>query len=539
ATGSAPLAYQWRRDGVDIPGATGPSFEKSGATPADSGNYSVRVANAAGSAESAPAALLVLAPPVITRQPAPLTLLAGLAATFTVEAAGSGTLTYQWFREEVALEGASGPVLNLSSLLVSDTATYRVRVGNLAGEALSTAVLLTVVTPPTILGPPVSQVAAAGAPVTLSVVAAGTGPLAYQWARNGVPLPSATSPALAIAAVSAADAGSYTVTVSNPHGTATPPAATLDVDLPVEFEGVAVDGYIAGATVFFDALRNGTPDPGEPFARTDAQGRFRLDIPLGRFDLNRNGRLDPEEGRLVRLGGIDVATGLAARFPATGPVGAGVLGPLSSLVDTLQASQPRLSVAEAESLVARSLGLPEDTAVTRVDPIQAAAQGQSAAIALLNAAAQVQDTLVQVASVLDAAAGGSSTAPGTVLDTLARSVLEARPLDLTEPGQIQEILQQAARKEGLEIPAGVADATAQVVAEGNQAKETATQSGDPRQVAEQISRIQSVAQGSTTRDLAEAATGRQDETEVLARNTGGPLQQLVAQAPAGDLLGTG
>jgi hypothetical protein len=49
AEGTAPLVYQWRRDGVDIPGATGPVYTMALATLADDGaQFSVSVSNQVG-----------------------------------------------------------------------------------------------------------------------------------------------------------------------------------------------------------------------------------------------------------------------------------------------------------------------------------------------------------------------------------------------------------------------------------------------------------------------------------------------------------
>ena len=54
-----PVTYQWRRNGVPIIGANGPTLTLSGVTVADSGNYDVVVSNSGGSAVGAPAQLLV------------------------------------------------------------------------------------------------------------------------------------------------------------------------------------------------------------------------------------------------------------------------------------------------------------------------------------------------------------------------------------------------------------------------------------------------------------------------------------------------
>lgn len=59
ATGSAPLSYQWRRNGTNISGATGSSYGISSVSTTSAGSYSVVVSNAAGSVTSNNATLTV------------------------------------------------------------------------------------------------------------------------------------------------------------------------------------------------------------------------------------------------------------------------------------------------------------------------------------------------------------------------------------------------------------------------------------------------------------------------------------------------
>lgn len=61
ATGSAPLSYQWRKNGIDISGATLSSLSISGADFQSDAKYDVVVTNTAGSAVSQPAFLMVQA----------------------------------------------------------------------------------------------------------------------------------------------------------------------------------------------------------------------------------------------------------------------------------------------------------------------------------------------------------------------------------------------------------------------------------------------------------------------------------------------
>lgn len=63
AAGSPPLAYQWSRDGLELPGADGPFYEIASAAESDAGSYVVRVVNAGGSVDSEPAPVAVGAAP--------------------------------------------------------------------------------------------------------------------------------------------------------------------------------------------------------------------------------------------------------------------------------------------------------------------------------------------------------------------------------------------------------------------------------------------------------------------------------------------
>jgi hypothetical protein len=63
-TGDPVPACQWQRNGLDIPGATNPSFTIASVRPTDAGAYTVKVSNTAGLVFSAPAILTVLPRPV-------------------------------------------------------------------------------------------------------------------------------------------------------------------------------------------------------------------------------------------------------------------------------------------------------------------------------------------------------------------------------------------------------------------------------------------------------------------------------------------
>lgn len=84
---------------------------------------------------------------------------------------------------------------------------------------------------PRITAQPRSASVLAGHPFSLGVTATGPG-LAYQWSKDGVALPGATSATYSKSNSETADAGSYTVTVSNRAGRVISNAATLKVTVP-------------------------------------------------------------------------------------------------------------------------------------------------------------------------------------------------------------------------------------------------------------------------------------------------------------------
>jgi hypothetical protein len=145
AGGSAPLTYQWQKDGVPISGATRSSYLRANLQAADAGAYAVVVANAQGSVTSGSAAITVVlpVPPVITTPPVAQTVSEGGEARLVVTATGPA-LTYAWRKEGVALPGATAAQLELRNVQLSQAGAYSVTITNSAGSVESPAVRLTV-----------------------------------------------------------------------------------------------------------------------------------------------------------------------------------------------------------------------------------------------------------------------------------------------------------------------------------------------------------------------------------------------------------
>jgi PKD repeat protein len=133
------LGYQWRRNEVDIPGATGSTFSISSAVPADEGNYTVAVTNAGGRTISYPAVLAVApAAPVITSDPSPQLKSVGDNASFAVTADGIAPFTYLWRKDTIPVTSwGTNSSFTITNVQVADAGFYSVVVSNAYGSATS------------------------------------------------------------------------------------------------------------------------------------------------------------------------------------------------------------------------------------------------------------------------------------------------------------------------------------------------------------------------------------------------------------------
>jgi hypothetical protein len=174
--------------------------------------------------------------PTISTQPQSQTVNAGAAATFSVVAAGTGTLAYQWDKNGTAVAGATSASYTTPPTIAGDNgASFTVVVSDSAGQVTSSAATLTVNgagqgTPPTFSSQPQPQTAAEGSAATFSALATGSGLLSYQWQKNGVPIAGATSITYTTPAAIVADSGeTFSVIVTGSGGQATSSTATLTV----------------------------------------------------------------------------------------------------------------------------------------------------------------------------------------------------------------------------------------------------------------------------------------------------------------------
>lgn len=255
ANGDPTLTYVWKKGADVIANANLASLALTNVQAADAGSYTVEVTNSKGTAISVAATLGVSVPvaPSITTQPVSQTVDVGTDVTLTVIATGSAPLSYQWKKGESTILNATSSSLTLTGVQTADSGDYTVQVSNGVGNALSNVATLTVQVPPpqapAITTHPQTQTVSVGTNVTLSVVATGTAPLAYQWQKNSINIPNAISSSLVLNNAQAADAGSYRVIVSNGvNPSATSNAATLTVAASLPLSSFNLTGFATVGT---------------------------------------------------------------------------------------------------------------------------------------------------------------------------------------------------------------------------------------------------------------------------------------------------
>jgi len=255
ASGEGTLTYQWYHgsialtDGVRHSGTTDSQLTITGVESADAGQYTVEVVGGCGALISSAATLVVKQPTEISNQPDDLSLCPGATAEFAVTATGEGTLVYQWFHNSVPLEdgdrvsGARTNLLTIRDVEAADAGDYAVNVAGECGPVNSAVATLVVKAATAILEPPSAARIVDGTDASFTVVAAGEGPLAYQWFHRSTPLTDdgritgATTDHLQISGATAEDAGAYSVTVTAECGkvsanttlSVTPAIGTLEV----------------------------------------------------------------------------------------------------------------------------------------------------------------------------------------------------------------------------------------------------------------------------------------------------------------------
>ena len=145
---SGTPGYQWYFNGVPMVGQTARTLLLPSVTTGHAGDYKVRVTAGRQTSNSAPATLTVVQPltsPQIVSQPQGQSALVGETVSFSLQAQGSGTVSYRWSKDgaylsdDLRITGSAGSPLQIANVQSSDAGSYRLRVSNQAGSVDSGA----------------------------------------------------------------------------------------------------------------------------------------------------------------------------------------------------------------------------------------------------------------------------------------------------------------------------------------------------------------------------------------------------------------
>jgi hypothetical protein len=259
--GLGSISYQWYQiasgstSGVAITGAASSNYTTPPVDPTYNGDqYYATVTDSCGTLTSTNATLTVNAgnvPPTIITQPVGQTATPGGTASFSVVAAGTPTLSYQWYMippgatTATVVAGATSATYTLPSsatTTANDQDAYYVIVTNSYGQAMSQPATLAVGSGILITQQPVTQYVDVGATATYQVTATSALPLTYQWYEAAPGTSTFT-------AITGATSSSYTV----------PSAATSDngaVFYVVVSNGVTSSVTSASAGLFVGPVSN-------------------------------------------------------------------------------------------------------------------------------------------------------------------------------------------------------------------------------------------------------------------------------------------
>ncbi|NER07437.1 MAG: hypothetical protein F6K17_35160, partial [Okeania sp. SIO3C4] len=302
-----------------------------------------------------------------------------------------------------------------------------------------------------------------------------------------------------------------------------------------------IDNYIKGGTGFFDANKNGVLDDGEPSATTGDKGEFELDIDYAIFDTNENGKFDPEEGRIVIIGGTDTATGLPLETPISATPDSTVVTMLTSVAADLV--EQGLTVEQAQNQVKNAFSIPSEIDLATLDPVAATEANEPGAAEVFNSMIQVQNTVTQIAHLLDGASSADiDELSGAAIKAIANQVKEGGNLNLSAPEPIEGLINDAANAAKaidpeikVNLVSDVATEVADVVAESNDRIDKAASSNTGADISKEVAKVQTITMGETSDDLQELSAGTKDIEQVVAENTGAALDDQIESGVGEDI----
>ena len=259
-----------------------------------------------------------------------------------------------------------------------------------------------------------------------------------------------------------------------------------------------VDGYISGGSVGIDTDGDGILSEDEVLTTTDANGNFTLPANSG-------------TGKLLAFGGTDIMTGKAFQGVLSAPAGSTVINPITTVLQAVVDSGK--SISEANTIVQKAFGLPEDSNAQSYDPLavladtNATTEQKTAALGAQSKALQVSNVIVQSSTAIKSGAGDATqdTAAKAVTKAIAAKATESAEadseIDLTDTTTLSSIIETAATEAGETAVAAQSSQLASIASTSNNSAKNAT-------TIEALAKVAVVSQGDAVTDIETAVTAR-------------------------------
>ncbi|MDB4794665.1 PQQ-binding-like beta-propeller repeat protein [bacterium] len=142
----------------------------------------------------------------------------GGSITLSVVAESEFKLSYQWYKGDNVIEGATNPQFKLVNIKETDYSEYWVRISSdgITLEILKAKLMPPL--PPIIITQPKSKKSNIGKPITFSVEVKSIIPMNYQWYKNGMAITDANTAKLSLKNVKKVDYAIYSVEIHNNSG---------------------------------------------------------------------------------------------------------------------------------------------------------------------------------------------------------------------------------------------------------------------------------------------------------------------------------
>lgn len=211
--------YQWRKNNINIGGATQATYTRNTAVLGDAADYDCVITTSCGNQLITNIATIqVSQSPSITSQPTSKAACDGESVTLETVVTGEVS-TLQWRKNGQPISGANTSTYTIVSLKPADVGDYTLLVtsAKCGNEITSSVAKVSISKAPTIVEQPLSQTACEGQEITLSAQVDGIAD-GYQWYKDEAIISGAIAKNLVLSNLSSEDNGNYKLEITGTCG---------------------------------------------------------------------------------------------------------------------------------------------------------------------------------------------------------------------------------------------------------------------------------------------------------------------------------